>query len=149
MSPTVVAGSLVNTDQWDGFTAERQRLFDAFAHRDGVVVMTGDIHCTVLSELPSDATNARSPKVGVELVTTSMSSTGIPEILSSVTKVAAAVASHLKYVNTKMRGYLVCELTRDVLTVSLRGLDNGTETSGIHTVASWKIRHGESKIEPA
>jgi alkaline phosphatase D len=43
----VMVGQLpqfLNVDQWDGYPAARDRLFDAIAATDDVVVLTGDIH---------------------------------------------------------------------------------------------------------
>jgi alkaline phosphatase D len=154
MSPAVVLGSLANTDQWDGFAASRQRVLDAFKKIEGqLVVMTGDIHATVLSELPSNANDPSSSKVGVEIVTTAMSSTGVHGLLDMIAKAVAGL-THMKYLNAKDRGYLLCELTHERLAVALRGVSGSLKeptaklnVSPIKTIASWTIEHGSSHIE--
>ncbi len=53
------AGIPYNTDQWDGYTADRRRLFDAIT-ANGVrntVFLTGDIHTSWACDLPVDAAN--------------------------------------------------------------------------------------------
>ncbi|MCB0502843.1 MAG: alkaline phosphatase D family protein, partial [Bacteroidetes bacterium] len=44
----------INADQWDGYTAERTRLYDFIVDNsmDNVVVLTGDIHTSWANDLP-------------------------------------------------------------------------------------------------
>lgn len=64
------------TDQWDGFPAARQRLLDAMGSSRNAVVLSGDIHHHVASELRADFSDSGSPNVGVELICTSVASNG-------------------------------------------------------------------------
>ena len=70
-------------DSWDGYVAQRNRLFQAFAEMDDVVVITGDIHTSFCNELTVDPRDANyqpgvSGSVGVEFVCPSVSSQGLP-----------------------------------------------------------------------
>ena len=58
-------GAILSHDQWDGYAPARDRLLRRAAGVDRVVVLTGDIHLAAVGTLPG---------VGVEFVTTSISS---------------------------------------------------------------------------
>src|SRR5699024_11204602 len=62
--------------QWDGYPAARQRLLDAMAAASNPVMLTGDIHKHVATELLADSTDPGSGTIGVELVCTSVASDG-------------------------------------------------------------------------
>ncbi|WP_114559333.1 alkaline phosphatase D family protein [Desertihabitans aurantiacus] len=64
------------TDQWDGYPAARQRLLEAMARSSNPVVLTGDIHKHVASELRADVDDPSAGNVGVELICTSVASDG-------------------------------------------------------------------------
>lgn len=51
------AGIPYNTDQWDGYSADRRRLFDAITSNKvrNTVFLTGDIHTSWACDLPVDA----------------------------------------------------------------------------------------------
>lgn len=50
---TVTDPSPLSVDAWDGYTADRQRLFDGIQERkvDGVCVLTGDTHANYAADL--------------------------------------------------------------------------------------------------
>lgn len=72
----VTAISDDRTDMWDGYPAARQRLLKAMARSSNPVVLTGDIHKHVATELKQDFADPSSPTVGVELICTSIASDG-------------------------------------------------------------------------
>ncbi len=62
-------GAVLNYDQWDGYAPARDRmLFAAAVHTPRTIVLTGDIHLAAVGRLPG---------VGVEFVTSSVSSSGL------------------------------------------------------------------------
>lgn len=79
-------GNAFNSDAWDGYTAERDRLFDHILDNriEDVVVLTGDIHTSWAADLTKDPYNPAvydptgfNPllrNVGVEFVTPSITS---------------------------------------------------------------------------
>lgn len=145
MAPLLYA-SITNNDQWDGFTSERQRLLDAFAKNNDIVVFTGDLHATLMCELHQDPNDPTSKKVGIEVVGTSISS-GSPDGRLDLITHAATRLPHIKYANENARGYVLCELTPDHLSVALRAVNTVAErTADIQTVASWKIGRGSSLV---
>lgn len=79
-------GNAFNADAWDGYTAERDRLFDHIVAQgvEDVVVLTGDIHTSWAADLTKDpydpaiydptGQNPTLRNVGVEFVTPSITS---------------------------------------------------------------------------
>lgn len=90
-------GNALNGDAWDGYRAERNRLFSHLRDHDitDVVVLTGDIHTTWAAELTEDPLNllhydatgllGTLPRnLGVEFVTPSITSDNFDEIIQGL-----------------------------------------------------------------
>lgn len=129
--------SVVNPDQWDGYDAERESIFnlvgdEAAAATTGIenfVVLTGDIHTSWAIDLvddprkrafPSTAT-APSPiptsqRFGVEFVTPSITSPGLPDPGGSLTTGLMSNNPHMHYVDLENRGYSIMEVTPAAIT---------------------------------
>ncbi|MGP4014760.1 alkaline phosphatase D family protein [Saccharopolyspora sp. 5N708] len=107
---------LVNMDAWDGYTAERQQLFDEISQRDikGVFVITGDTHTNYAADLKLDFDDLNSPTLGVELVGTSITSGGDGSDSNDQLALQLAANPHIKF-NSFQRGYVRCELDRDLM----------------------------------
>jgi alkaline phosphatase D len=85
-------GNALNGDAWDGYTFERDRLFDHMLHNGiaDVVVLTGDIHTSWAADLTKDPYDplaydptGRNPlvrNVGVEFVTPSVTSQNLDAV---------------------------------------------------------------------
>ena len=97
-------GSPVNTDSWDGYPAERQRLFNHLSSQniDNTVVVTGDIHTSWALNLQ----NGNTP-VGVEFVSPSVTSPGAPINLSIL---ITAQNPHIKYVELTKKGFVLVDI---------------------------------------
>ena len=97
-------GSPVNTDSWDGYPAERQRLFNHLSSQniDNTVVVTGDIHTSWALNLQ----NGNTP-VGVEFVSPSVTSPGSPINLSTLITVQNP---HIKYVELTKKGFVLVDI---------------------------------------
>ena len=97
-------GSPVNTDSWDGYPAERQRLFNHLSSQniDNTVVLTGDIHTSWALNLQ----NGNTP-VGVEFVSPSVTSPGVPINLSAL---ITAQNPHIKYVELTKKGFVLVDI---------------------------------------
>ncbi len=114
---------VLNTDQWDGYPAQRTRLFDFLAEstggaRDNVVVLTGDIHSSWASDLtprPTDA-SAYTPATGegalaVEFICPAITSPGLGPAVDRILRPRLATeAPHIKYVDLSQRGYIVLDV---------------------------------------
>jgi alkaline phosphatase D len=104
----------VNTDQWDGYQAERQRVYDSILTKQitNVVVLTGDIHTAWANDLPTANYNATTGagSVGVEFVCTSITSTN--SVVNVPTTVISSFNPHIKYLNLSDHGYFVLDVNR-------------------------------------
>ncbi|MEU1459372.1 alkaline phosphatase D family protein [Streptomyces sp. NPDC005727] len=69
-------GKLWYYDAWDGYQAERNALLGEFAGVRNPVVLSGDRHLTMISDLKEDFADPGSAVVGAEFVGTSISSNG-------------------------------------------------------------------------
>ncbi|WP_041796414.1 alkaline phosphatase D family protein [Modestobacter italicus] len=120
-APGVLAGQVANSDPWDGYQADQQAVLAAMAGSTGAdpVVLTGDVHSSWASELPTD--HARYPvdrnSVGVEFVCPSVTSDGPKEALGG-TAAAEAVAVAVPAANPWVRyldgighGFVVLDVT--------------------------------------
>lgn len=117
MAPLTPFGLTLNPDQWDGYTAERKRLYDIILNNNiqNVVVLTGDIHTAWGQDLPYDV-NGYGPNgrgsVGVEFVCTSVTSGSSPIAIPGwLYGIARTVLPHVKYVDLFRKGYSLLDLT--------------------------------------
>ncbi|GFH21878.1 PhoD_N domain-containing protein, partial [Haematococcus lacustris] len=56
----------INTDGWDGYAAERERILDTIEQHaiDNVVVLTGDVHSSFAMDVPREQFKAYEPETG-------------------------------------------------------------------------------------
>lgn len=153
------AGPL-NLDQWDGYPAARQRLYDLLREHSPAnnVVLTGDIHSSWAFELADDPFSADyDPSTGagavaVELVVPAVSSPGFP---SNGAASFLATLPHMKWGNLVERGYVVLDITTDRVQASWWLVDDVTvPTGGAESAgAAWSIADGVVQLvedaEPA
>jgi len=107
-------GETFSVDSWDGYAAERNRLM-RFLHEAKVrnaVVLTGDSHKNLVSDLKLDFDKPDSPTVGVELAGTAISSGGIDPDKAPEWDKRVAAQPHLKWFEGVKRGYVTCTLDR-------------------------------------
>lgn len=120
-----------NYDQWDGYQADRARLFNFIESNDiaNVVVLTGDIHSSWAHELTPDPNNPlvytpgipgvlpSTGSLGVEYVVPSVTSEGFEKVPSFPTTNDAVLAPNpqLKYFDGTRRGYCLLDITPERL----------------------------------
>jgi alkaline phosphatase D len=131
------------SDGWDGYAATRQRLLNAIAERKPAnpIFLGGDIHSFWVTDLKSDFRNPTSPILASEFVGTSISSNGI-----SYDFVSAVLPSnpHIKFFESRLRGYVRCTVTRDRWLSELRAVDTVKQNqSSIRTLASFAVEAGK------
>ena len=132
-------------DTWDGYVASRGRVIDAW-RQAGVrnpVVLTGDIHEAFASDVKADFDDLSSESVGVELITTSITSGG--DGSDSATD-ALDWNPHIKF-NNDLRGYLRVDLTPDLLSARFRTVDYVSEVGApVRTRAQFGVVDGEHRL---
>jgi len=126
-------------DQWDGYPAARQRLFDSLEQhgRGNVVVLTGDLHGACVFDLPRDpwsggyvaATGEGS--LAVEFICTSVTSPYLPFVPVTTEEAQLAAASpHLAWTNLVERGYSVVTVTPEYVQSDFYGVEDVRSPSG-------------------
>lgn len=131
------------TDGWDGYVASRQRLLQFVDQHqlNNLVVIGGDIHAFGVTDLKPNFGDAQAPVIGTEFVGTSISSTGLPQALYSLSQ---NINPHLKFVDSRYRGYVVCQVTPDVWTAHFRIVNSVEQSeSTIQTLASFQVKNGQ------
>lgn len=137
------------TDNWDGYPASRTRLLKhiADAKPKNPVVIGGDIHSYWANELKADFDDPSSPVVATEFVGTSISSNpppyeGIAPYLSD--------NPHVKYFDSRVRGYVMAEATNDSLTVRFRALSDGrTPDATVSTLKTFAVENAKAGPQEA
>lgn len=114
MAPLEAFGVPVNADQWDGYNAERNALYNHIMNNniENIVVLTGDIHTSWANDLPlnnyNSSTGANS--VGVEFVSTSVTSPGFP--IGFGAGVIQSMNSHIKWADLTQKGYVILDIDK-------------------------------------
>lgn len=151
-APLRVAGVPINTDQWDGYNAERQRLIDFVNGSDNIknfVVLTGDIHTSWAQDIPDVLYEpiAKTGSSGVEFVCTSVTSPGLDIPLGA--EVIMANNLHMRYVDLVQKGYLILDVDSNSIQADwyYTQIDEITteETYG----ASYKSDNGDNFVSAA
>ncbi|WP_159919316.1 MULTISPECIES: alkaline phosphatase [Nocardia] len=145
------SGLPLNGDQWDGYTADRARLFRAIIDQQisDVLFLTGDIHSSWAADLPVDAANyPGGATAGAEFVVPSVTSTSIGDMLRAnsapIAESIKTVNRHLRYVELDSHGYGVLEITADHAQMDWYYLLNVADpNSGVRHGASFAVRSGD------
>ncbi len=135
--PFSLFGVPVNSDAWDGYSYERQRLIDTIKMNgvDNFVVLTGDIHTAWSNNIPAPGGNA-----GVEFVCTSVTSPGFDLGGASIVQL---FNPHVRYLNLVEHGYLVMDFNTERAQGDHTFVATLTEPNPNATVAaSWKVNDG-------
>lgn len=117
-------GLAISTDQWDGYTADRQELLDLLDSQGitNIVFLTGDIHMHWANDVPlKAATYPDSPSVAAEFVVASVTSDNLDDYLGvppqTLSPIAAAAIKaenrHVKWVDLDSHGYGVLDVTAE------------------------------------
>jgi alkaline phosphatase D len=117
-------------DSWDGYPAERERVFDIMRRRGkNLLVLAGDTH----NAWASDLTDQQNRRVGVEFATSSISSPGLETCYDMAPVDIAAMyrttIPGLRYAETSRRGYIVITATRTELTCDYHFVDRADSRS--------------------
>ncbi|MET9024477.1 alkaline phosphatase D family protein [Nocardia sp. NPDC004168] len=149
------SGPSLNGDQWDGYTADRTRLFRAIIDQQisDVLFLTGDIHSSWAADLPVDvASYPGGVTAGAEFVVPSVTSTSIGDMVHTnsapIAEAIKTVNRHLRYVELDSHGYGVLEITPDHAQMDWYYLlDVADPNSDVRYGASFAVRSG-GRIEP-
>ena len=144
--------SIVNLDQWDGYTPQRRRLLDAIAG-SGVsnpVVIAGDIHSTWINDLRLNVDDPASPVVASEFVSTSITSSFPPDFATIAEQSNAAFNPWVKYFNGRGHGWLRMDVDRHRWLTEERSVASiAVPNSPSTTTARYAVEAGTPGVVPA
>ncbi|MGW3125905.1 alkaline phosphatase D family protein [Streptomyces sp. NPDC001123] len=143
------AGKLWYYDAWDGYQAERNALLDEFASVRNPVVLSGDRHLTMISDLKKDFANPSSDVVGAEFVGTSISSNGDQDQAAFHAQWDPLKADnpHWKVVDAH-RGYHLFDIRRDGIDARVRVVDTVVEPQATaSTLATLRVESDEPGVQ--
>ncbi|RYG75337.1 alkaline phosphatase [bacterium] len=145
-------GETYNMDSWDGYPAERGRLMDYLGTSKprNPIILSGDSHSNLVSNLKADFDKAGSAIVGVEFAGTSISSGGSTEKAQQEVEANIAGQPHLKWFEGTKRGYVSCTIDRkqwrsDFMQVG----DVMDAASPVKVGTSWVVNDGEPGVHRA
>ncbi len=153
MAPLEIFGFPFNTDQWDGYQAERQRVYDSILTNniENVVVLTGDIHTFWANDLPGTNydPNTGANSIGVEYVVTSVTTEngGFP-VGGGLIQLGNP---HMKYVDLDEHGYLILDLKKDRCQGDFYNIStiDVPQSYGESVGPHWYVNNGERFLQEA
>lgn len=137
-------GRTENLDSWAGYREPRRRVLEAVREhgRGNVVVLTGDEHQNYAGELHIDGNAPGARSIATEFVSTSITSGGNGVDQRPDTLLIQQENPQLKWHNAQ-RGYVMCDVTRDLWTTEFKTLDNVREQGAqIRTRHRMAVEHG-------
>jgi alkaline phosphatase D len=155
-----VGATVLNTDQWDGYQACRDRLY-AKVRETGVgdfVVLTGDIHSSWANDLVEDSSDAAAydpstgvGALGVEFVVPGISSSGLPGGAGpEVGNLAREFNPHIRWNDVQRRGWGLLDVAPERVTMSWRHAEEvDTADRAVAFAAAWTTAHGSGHLAPA
>ncbi|NGY65214.1 phosphodiesterase [Lentzea sp. NEAU-D13] len=138
-------------DSWDGYRPQRSRISAGWVER-GVpnpVLLTGDVHRHWAADLLANPYAPDSAHIGVELVTTSVSSGGPSADPTDPEPGLPDHLPHVKYLHDR-RGYIRCTATSTQLTAEFMQLSSTTEPDfakvSVTPHARFVVPEGEKRL---
>ncbi|WP_089292959.1 alkaline phosphatase D family protein [Actinoplanes regularis] len=133
-----------------GYRVQRERLLEFFGTGQvrNPVVLTGDRHCTWVSDLRPDFDDPSTPVVGAEITGTSITSGGNPNTASfhATYDPIMAESPHWRYIDNQ-RGYVRCEVDGARMVSGLRLVDTvSATTANVRTEAEFVVESGRPGI---
>lgn len=150
-----------NSDQWDGYAAERRRLIQMMSEQglDNVVFLTGDIHSSWACNVP--VTPGRYPADGIaaaEIVCTSVSASNIDDIVklpqrNAISQTAEqalmGINRYIEWIQFDHHGYVNVQVRPDEILADYRFVEDKTiPAQQLYSAAQYRVRRGEG-ISPA
>lgn len=156
-APLKVAGVVVNSDQWDGYQFERQRILDWIYGMTikNTVVLTGDIHTSWANDVPNPTIGSYGDNGQgcgtVEFVTPSVTSPSTNSFFGGIGSGAIQLANpHMKWVNLDARGYYILDVNKLRCQADWYFIDNIDNTSYVESFASaWYVNNDENFLRQA
>ena len=135
-------------DAWDGYQVERNALLEDFKSVRNPVVLSGDRHLTMISDLKEDFADPDSDVVGAEFVGTSISSNGDQDQAAFHAQWDPLMADnpHWKVIDAH-RGYHLFDIRKDGIDAQVRVVDTVLKpTATPSTYASLRVESDDPGV---
>ncbi|WP_330457816.1 alkaline phosphatase D family protein [Streptomyces sp. NBC_00820] len=142
-------GKLWYYDAWDGYQRERNALLEEFSGIRNPVVLSGDRHLTMISDLKKDFADPDSDVVGAEFVGTSISSSGDQDQAAFHAQWDPLMADnpHWKVIDAH-RGYHLFDIRHDSIDVRVRVVDTVLSPQATaSTLARLRVESDEPGVQ--
>jgi len=139
----------LNTDQWDGYAAARQRILKYIESNDipNTVILSGDFHSSWANDIcynPYDNSlydpTSGSGSIAVEFVTPAVTSPFIvsadPVFIKNLEQFALYNNPHTKYVDLEKNGYMIVDIDRYRARAEYYHLDNALDPYSSESLAA-------------
>lgn len=155
--------SVVNEDQWDGYQASRDLVFDTIEANqvDNVVVLTGDIHTSWAMDLSRDPQNANAynaetgeGSLAVEFVVTSVTSPSFDALAGLgplIDGIFADFDPHIKYYELVQKGFAILDIRPERLQADFYYVGDVKLPTNerLEVESSYQVRSGSAHLEEA
>ena len=138
-----------NMDAWDGARAARERVLSVLREKSAAnpVALTGDVHKSIALEIKDDWRNPASRTLGVEFVSTSISSGGDGTAKLENHDAVHTDNPHLKFIGDE-RGYTLHTVTPKQWTADFRVVERvTTEGAPVATRKSFVVEAGRPGLK--
>jgi len=144
-------------DQWDGYPAERDALFAHIIERgiDNLVVLSGDVHVSLMIELHRDPFDSTDQPFAVEIVTPSLTSQNLDDKMGwarhdmqsqEVEQRAIEFLPHWQWADLDSHGYTIVDVTPERVMAEFWHLDTVLErTPNEERAAAFAVEHGSAR----
>lgn len=144
-------------DQWDGYPAERDALLTHVQDHgiDNLVVLSGDVHVSIASELHRNPFDEVDAPVAVEIVTPSLTSQNLDEKMGWARRTDSVALEekiveflpHWRWCDLDSHGYVVIDVTAARLRAEWWHLDTVLERSPNEGLGSaWTVEPGSRRL---
>jgi len=155
IAPLTPFGLTFNTDQWDGYTADRKRLYDHILNNNiqNIIVLTGDIHTAWANDLPYDPgtyrPNTGAGSVAVEFVCTSVTSSSSPILIPSwAYDIIKAILPYIKFSELYKKGYSLLDLQSEKASNAFYFVNSIAEPDPQEEFSEeWCVNAGERRLK--
>jgi alkaline phosphatase D len=141
-------GKLWFYDAWDGYQVERNQFLKEFKRVSNPVVLTGDRHLTMISDLKEDFADPKSAVVGAEFVGTSISANGDQDQAAFRKEWDPRMGDnpHWKLLDAH-RGYHLLDIRRDGIDARVRIVDTVRQPKSTpSTLAKLRVEAGRPGV---
>lgn len=148
-APLQIFGQPFNSDQWDGYNYERQKIQNHLTQNNikNFVVLTGDIHTSWCNDIPGANYNSNTGagSVGVEFVGTSVTSLNSPFPIGS--GIIKSLNPHMKYINLANHGYYTLDVNKQRVQADYTFVETDQPTFSNQEVVSYYVNNQQNFLQ--